>query len=136
VRILEDDLHLATERAERAGCEPEERASVEEDVARRRLDEAEDQAPEGGFAASRLADETERLPVLDRERHGADRGHPGPRPGEEPAADGVPLADVADLDERGCVHTRMQAARWPGAFSSRPGTARAQSAIAIGHRSR
>jgi hypothetical protein len=109
IRVLEDDLHLATERAQLARRETQEGAPPEQHVARRRLDEPQHDAAERRLAAPRLPHQTERLARLDGERDAVDRPHPCPRPREDTPAHRVVLVDVAHLDER--AHTRMQAAR-------------------------
>src|SRR5206468_934791 len=134
VGVLEDDLHLAAQRAQLARPERQERASLEQHLARGGLDEAEHETPEGRFARARLADQAEGLARLDGERHAVHGPHPGARPAEEPAPDREVLAHLAHLDQR--RHRRMHAARWPGACSSSGGTTPAQSAITCGYRSR
>src|SRR3989449_5216330 len=56
VRVLEDDLHLLAERAQRALVERRDVLCPEPDLARGRLDEPEDRAARGGLAAARLPD--------------------------------------------------------------------------------
>src|SRR5439155_882206 len=134
VGVLEDDLHLAAERAQLARPECQERAPVERHLPRGGLDEAQHETPERRLPRARLADQAEGLARLDGQRHAVHGQHPGARPAEEPAPDREVLADLAYLDER--RHRRMHAARWPGACSSSGGATPAQSAIACGQRSR
>src|SRR5437763_11809408 len=47
--------------------------AVDLDLARGRLDQAQDRAPDGGFAATGFADQRERFAGADRERHAVDR---------------------------------------------------------------
>ena len=76
VRILEDHLHVPPRLAQRArGRAPSTSSPLKRDLARRRLDQAEDAAPGRRLAAARLADQAERLALLDRERHAIDRPH-------------------------------------------------------------
>src|SRR6266404_7533636 len=141
VRVLKDDLHVAPHRAEIASGQREDVAAVERDGARRRLGEAQDTTSERRLAAAGLADDAERLARPHRQvdaRDGVD-GRPGTA--EKSAADRVLLAQAAYLDERrtgrdrrrhdvragaaegigrhDVAHTRMHAAVWRGAFSSR-----------------
>src|SRR5262249_10090455 len=80
VRVLEDDLHRATYGAQLARPELQERAALEPHVARRGLEEAQDQPSQGGFSAAGLSDETERLAGRDREGNAVHRAHDGARP--------------------------------------------------------
>src|SRR5207247_5488360 len=98
VGVLEDDLHLAAERAQLARPAGQERAPLERHLARGGLDEAEHQAPERRLPRARLADEAEGLAPLDGERHADHRPHPGARPSEQPPPDRQVLADLAYLD--------------------------------------
>src|SRR5207302_11106323 len=61
VRILVDELHLATQRAERAGGQPRDVAAAEPDRPGVRLDEAEDGVSGRRLAAAGLADEGEQF---------------------------------------------------------------------------
>jgi hypothetical protein len=66
VGVLEDDGHVAAEAAEMRGGDGEEVDGgavwrVEEDLAAGGLDEAEEEAGEGGFAGAGFADEAEGL---------------------------------------------------------------------------
>ena len=61
VRVLEDDLHLPAHLAHLAPTEVRDVAPVEDDLARRRLDQLDQRAREGRLAAAGLADEPERL---------------------------------------------------------------------------
>ena len=76
-RILEDDLHLAPQLAQRRARRATSTSLPSNStLARRRLDEAEDRAARRRLAAARFADEAERLAGRDVERdavHGAHR---------------------------------------------------------------
>ena len=65
VRILKDHLHVAAARRACARREAEHVLAAERDVAGRRLDQPQDAAPGRALAAARLADEPERLALLD-----------------------------------------------------------------------
>ena len=67
--ILEDDLRLRPEDAPLFGRELQRVLSVEEDLAGRGLDQADDDPSERRLAASGLPDEAERLSLADRQRY-------------------------------------------------------------------
>src|SRR5262249_11537345 len=69
VRVLEDDLHLAPQAPELAPREIGEPPAVEHDLARARLDEAEQKASERRLAAARFPDDAERFALVDRQAH-------------------------------------------------------------------
>src|SRR5205085_677513 len=71
VRVLEDDLHLLAERAQRSLIERGDVLALERDLTGGRLDQAEDRAARGGLAAARLADEAQRLAGSGRCRESA-----------------------------------------------------------------
>jgi hypothetical protein len=104
VGILEDDLHVAAKVAERALVEGGDVLAFEDDLARCRLDEAEDAPAGGGLATSRLAHQPQRLALLNGEGHvvhGVDARH---LPREEPTPDREVLLEVLDLEERSLSH--------------------------------
>src|SRR5262249_37533370 len=72
VRVLEDDLHLPAQRPELCLSERDDVAAVIDDAPERRLDEAEDQPPQGALAAPALADEAHRLAAAHAERDAVD----------------------------------------------------------------
>src|SRR5262249_41261756 len=98
VRILEDDLHRAPHGAQLAGTELEERASVEAHIAGGRLDQPQDQAAEGGLAATGLAHQPEGLPRGDLDGDVLDRPPDPTRAAEQPTPGGEVLAQRACLD--------------------------------------
>ena len=100
VRILEDHLHLAPQRSQRARAEIADVPAVEDDPARRRLVEADDRPAERRFAAARLADETERLALPHGEADVVDRVDPRDLALQQPLADREVLDEVRDLEER------------------------------------
>ena len=118
VRILEDQLHLAPERAELAGAVPVDRLALEDDLAGRRLQQADDRPPERRLPAAGLADEAERLARLHREAHAVDRMDLRDLFLEDALPDREVLLDVADLDERlSALHDVAHAASgWPPAI--------------------
>ena len=74
-RVLEDYLHVATERAKRVSAEVRDVAALEPDLAGRRLDEAQDAAAGRRLAAAGLADEPKRLSSRDVEADAIDGMH-------------------------------------------------------------
>ena len=59
--ILEDDLHVAAERAQRRAVERRHVRALEPDLARGRLDQPQDAAAGGRLAAAGFADQAQRL---------------------------------------------------------------------------
>src|SRR5262245_35533122 len=75
VRILENHLHLPPQRPKLSRLQLRDVLSLEADGAFRRLEQPHDRSAERGLAAAGLADEAERLTLLDGERdvvHGVD----------------------------------------------------------------
>ena len=102
-RVLEDDLHPAPVRLQGRALQPGDVRPVEQDLARRRVDEPEQQPADGRLAAARLADEAERLAPADLEAHAVDGLDEPDGPLEDAALDREVLDQVADDDERlGC----------------------------------
>src|ERR1041385_8648351 len=132
VGILKDQLHPAPEPAERGGAGGEDVHAVEPDRPGRGGGEAEDGPADRGLARARLAHQPEGLARGEVEAHPVDRVHHGAgTPGE--AAGGVPLDEVADLEERrrhGCFTASQQRAEWSAATSATGGTSEAQRASA------
>ena len=75
VGILEDDLHVAAQRAQRLAVERDDALAFEPHLARGRLDEPQDAAPGGRLAAAGFADEPQRLAGADLEADTVDRVH-------------------------------------------------------------
>jgi hypothetical protein len=76
VGVLEDHLHLATQRAEIAAAHARDLAAVEPDRAGGRLQELEDRARQGGLSAAGLSDQAQRFAGRHREGdpvHGSHR---------------------------------------------------------------
>src|SRR5262249_52431275 len=125
--------------------EAEDVLPLEEDLARGRLDQAEDRAADRRLAAARLADETEGLAVADLERDVVDGLHVADGAREDPLLDREVLLQVGDLDERSgrlrrVGHqisprsTRRQATSWPGATGLSVGSVVLHSSTANGQR--
>ena len=107
VGVLEDDLHVSPEVAERPLVESRHVLTLEGDLARGRLDEAEDAAASGGLAAARLAHQPQRLALEDAERHVIDGVDARDLSGEEPTPDREVLLEVLDLEQRCLGHIVM-----------------------------
>jgi len=67
IRVLEDDLHVATQRFELAAVQLEHVLALEEHPAAGGRRQAQDGAAHGGLAAARFAHQAERLPFPDHE---------------------------------------------------------------------
>src|SRR5262249_58868046 len=107
VGILEDHLHLATNRAERVVVEGREIPPLKHDLAAGRPLELQDTAARRRLAASGLTHEPERLAAPDLEAHPVDGAHDTGAPAEQAAADLEVLDQIPDLQQRGAVvHVR------------------------------
>src|SRR5205807_2043413 len=100
VGILEDDLHVAAQRAQRAAGQGGDVLAVEPDLAGGRLDQPQDAAPGGRFAATRFADEAQGLAGIDLEARPIDRMHPLDLAREQPALHRVVLDQLPDAQQR------------------------------------
>src|SRR5206468_4170410 len=91
VRVLEDHLQPRPHPPESPGGEAQEirrlTATVEEDPAARRLDQAQQRAPYGRLAAAALPDQAERLATAKGEADTIDRLHVADDSLEQSAAD-------------------------------------------------
>jgi hypothetical protein len=105
-RVLEDHLHITTQRPHVSWLEPRDVATVEPDIAGGGLEQFAHHAAGRRLAASRLADDTERLAGVEREGHTVDGLDRRAAAAEEPAtAAGEVLGDVTNLEQvpiRGC----------------------------------
>ncbi len=99
VRVLEDHLDPAPDRPQRRGAEAGEVDAVEEDAAVARLVEPDHRLRERRLAATRLADQPERLAALDAERDAVDRPYVPDRRAEEPGPDREVLDEPLDAEE-------------------------------------
>ena len=97
VRILEDDLHVARERTQLVFARPRDALAFEPDLARGRLDQAQDAAPRRALAAARFADNAERFAGGQIEAHAVDRMNLLDRAAEPAALDREALDEIADL---------------------------------------
>ncbi len=94
---------------------------------RGRLDQPQHAARHRRFAATGLADETQRLADANRERDAVDRVHGADLPAQHAGAHRIVLDEVGDLEQRRGHATsatsaaRQQAARWPPPQSSNGG---------------
>ena len=130
-RILEDDLHVAAQRAQRIArssarhvlaLEPRPRPSV--GSISRRMQRPVVDLPQPGFA-----DQAERLAGAMSKRHAVDRMDAADLARQQAAGDGEIFLQVADAAAgarscraSSCVSPRMQAMRWPGAISRSGGS--------------
>ena len=106
VRVLEDHLHPAAHLAHLLAAELRELDAVELHLTGRRLVELEDGASGRGLAAAGLADEAERLALLDEEVDAVDRAH-----GADLALEDDPLRQREVHLERGDLEQVATAAR-------------------------
>src|SRR2546421_8405808 len=100
IRILKNDLHLATQFAQLAPAHRGYVAPLEFNFTMRRFDQPQQAPARRRLAASGLAHQPERLAAQDIERHAVDGA-----PHVVTALDGEMFDDVADLDERVAVLT-------------------------------
>ena len=99
VRVLEDHLHPAPIGLEVGALEAGDVLAVEADRSRGRIDQPQQQPPDGRLAAAGLANQSKRLAPLDVEAdvvHGLHQGH-GPL--RDAALHREVLDEVADLDK-------------------------------------
>jgi hypothetical protein len=75
VRVLEDHHHLAPDRPHLGAREVRDVAALEDHAAAGRVEQAHHAARHRRLAAARLADDAERLALLDREADAVDRLH-------------------------------------------------------------
>src|SRR5216683_307742 len=97
VRVLEDHLHVAADRPERAPGQPGDVVAVEDDRSAGQLLQPDDASAQGGLAAAGLADQAERLPGLDLDADVVEGVHPADLALEHnPALDREVLLQVVD----------------------------------------
>src|SRR5262245_34674334 len=82
------------------------------DATRRRLDELEHEAADRGLAATRFADQPQRLPAPDREADAVHRLHHALAALQQAAGDGEMLDEALDLEDWGRAHATASATRW------------------------
>src|SRR4029077_12200648 len=127
VRVLEDDLDVAAQGAQRLATQRAYVPAFKDDVARGRLDQAQHAAAGGRFAAAGFADQAERLAGINVEVDAIDRLHGAGLPLEQAGVDRECLGEVFDLQQRrahAASPARMQATLWPGSISRSGGWAR------------
>ena len=139
VGVLEHDLRGAPHRLERALRLSRHDLARDGDRAGRRLDQAQDGAPERGLARAELADQPQHLAGRDGERDVVDRLQLRPPPARDQVADEAAglrerLRHAADVDDRRCVRSgrrlwRMRLDR-PGDIAQRPHIGAAHAAFA------
>src|ERR671935_64830 len=132
---LEDDLHLAPQRAYFALGQRVEIAAVEPDFARGGLDQPQEQLPGSRFATARFADERQRLAGIEVEADVVHRLHGAARAPKEPA----PHREVLDQPpgaKQWLVHSgaSQQAAACCGVISMSGGTSWRHFSTAKGQR--
>ena len=126
VRILEDELDLAAQGAQRAGLPVGDVLAVVSDRAARRLEQARDEACDGGLPAAGLSDEAERATAGNVERHPVHRVHlSSPAAEEHAAGEREELLEALDGDQRSRLFRRAAVARDRRALGERPVHARA-----------
>ena len=82
VGILEDDLHVPAQPAQRILAEVGDFLALEAHGARRRVHQAQHQTSGGRLAAARLADQRQRLAAGDLEAHVFDGAHEADLPAQ------------------------------------------------------
>src|SRR6185436_6381673 len=104
VGVLEDDLDALAQLARPPLALTEHRGSFEQDLARRRLVELQEQAAERALPRAALPDETDGLAAVDRERDVVDGDEYARRIAAQPAgqlpADREVLREVPRLEDR------------------------------------
>ena len=103
-RVLEDDLHPATQRAHVVGIDIGELVAVEDDPAVRGRGQLDDGPAEGGLAAAGLTDERERLAAVDLEVDAVDRVDRADLAPQDPAVDREVLLEAVHREQRLAGH--------------------------------
>jgi hypothetical protein len=99
VGILEHHLHLAAEWPQCAGRKIVDALAIDDDLPARDVEQAQDRAPDSGFAAAGFADQRERLAALDLKRYAIDRIDEAAGASEQSALQRVMLLEVVDFQE-------------------------------------
>src|SRR6516165_317667 len=126
-RILEHDLHAPPQRPQRVRRHIVDARSIQHHLPRGDVEQPEDGAADRGLAATGLADQGQRLPLVDPKRHAVDRVDPEPAGSKQAAAQREMLLEIVDFEQdRGHAATVALAAKWQaakcaGAFSSSAG---------------
>src|SRR6185312_6921591 len=104
-RVLEDDLHGAPDRTQLGLAEVGNVALVQPDAAAGRLDQAQDAACHGRFAAAGLADKAQCFADAKRETDTVDRMHDADLAAQDAAAHRIIRDEVRYFEQRaGLVH--------------------------------
>ena len=98
--ILKDDRHVAPHPPHRARPQAQDVPALEAHLAGGRLDQAQDRPAQGRLAASRLADQAERLALPDIEVDSVDGTDLADHPTDHARAHGEPCPKPSHLDER------------------------------------
>ena len=103
VRVLEDDLHLATHLAQLLGLQRVQVHAVEPDRAAGRVAQPDHRAPDRALPAPGLADEAQRLAAANLDGHAVDRLDGALGGLEDAGTDREVDLEVVDLDDVGRV---------------------------------
>jgi hypothetical protein len=124
-RILEDHLHLAALRAQGSSGEMQKVLAFEKNGAVIGLDQAEEHAGQGGFAAAAFADDGEGFAGFDEETDvvNGDEAVAFCFVGEQTATAAVGLAKNAGFEQMGRGHRRTHLAEWSRCGGRKAGTA-------------
>src|SRR5262249_900965 len=129
VGVLEDNLHRAPLLAQFGWPQLRNVGAVEDDIARGRRQQPDQQAPQRRLAAAGFPNQAERLAQLDAQRHVVRRGEwDGIAVQQVAGPHEEMLAQARGLDQWRHVSsaTRMQEALWPGPKEVSGGMAAAQ----------
>ncbi len=122
VRILEDDLHAASLRTQRLRIELADVPPFEPDTAAGWFQQPQRQSSDSRLAATRFADECERLVPTQLEADVVDRVNDIVAAAEEAGAHRKLLDDVADAKQRLCDRGRLTCAHSTIASSAGTGS--------------
>ena len=141
IGILEDDLRIAAEGAQFVGVQCEQIASLEANSSRIRLDQAQHQPADGGFAAAGFADQRQRLAGIDAEADAIDRLDERGRPAEHRPLGDEMLDQAFDLEQGASSRqpglssgALMQRDQCPGLTAMNGGGAATQASLTNGQR--
>src|SRR5207302_9002220 len=112
-------LRLWPGRPQLTPAELGERVALEADLAFGRLEQANDRPAERRLSAAGLADEPERLSLVDSERHVVDRVNARDLVADDPFLDREVLLETLDLEQRPVGAGAHAASTVPGMVSSR-----------------
>ena len=118
-RVLEDDLHLAAQRAQLAASDRPWTGGRRTAIGALAGDEAQQRQAERGLARAALADEAERLAGAQLERHAVDRLDVADGAAEQAALDRKLDLQVVGGHEHRCASDRRRRLRPSGSAASR-----------------